>query len=146
MVVYLYAAILTVLLLALTYNVILRRKYAGIWLGHGGHDALERAIRAQGNFVEYVPYALLLLYMAEDAGAAELVIHVLGATLIAARLLHAWGLTVSRGHSFGRLSGTVLTQMVLIGTGAFCIYFYLVAPDASAVDITPPDDAGAGAE
>ena len=146
MVVYLYAAILTVLLLALTYNVILRRKFAGIWLGHGNHDALEQAIRAQGNFVEYVPYALLLLYMAEGAGASDLVIHVLGVTLIVARLLHAWGLTISRNHSFGRLSGSLLTHLVLIGAGAFCIYFYFVAPDATAVDITPPDDAGMDAD
>jgi uncharacterized membrane protein YecN with MAPEG domain len=136
MVVYLYAAVLSFMLLGLTYNVAFRRKAAGIWLGHGGHDRLERAIRAQANFVEYVPFALLLLHMAEGAGASDLVIHVLGTALIAARIMHAWGLSLSRDYSLGRLVGSLLTHLVLIGAGAFCIYFYVMVPDASVVDLS----------
>ncbi len=146
MVVYLYAAALTVMLLGLTYNVILRRRALKIGLGHGDNRGLERAIRAQGNFIEFVPYALLLIYMAETAGASDLVIHALGMTLVVARILHAWGLMGSSGYSKGRFLGSILTHLVLLGATAFCLYFYMVVPNAdsgvSPVSVESGDNVG----
>jgi uncharacterized membrane protein YecN with MAPEG domain len=130
MAVYLYAAFLTLMLLGLTYNVILRRRKLKIGLGHGEDEGLARAIRAHANFTEFVPYCLLLIFMAESAGATPFTIHVLGLTLIVARLLHVWGLTSSSGYSFGRFTGTILTHLVLLGGAAFCVYFYFYAPTA----------------
>ncbi len=130
MVVYLYAAFLTWLLLGLTYNVIWRRKHLKVGLGHGDNEGLQRAIRAHTSFVEFVPFTMLLIYMAENAGAALWTIHAMGWTLIVARVLHVWGLSGSSWHSFGRSAGTVLTHLVLIGAAVFCVWFYFNAPNA----------------
>jgi uncharacterized membrane protein YecN with MAPEG domain len=130
MVVYLYAAFLTAMLLALTYNVIWRRRRLRIGLGSGGNDGLDRAIRAHSSFVEFVPFTLLLIYMVEDAGAALWTIHLMGWTLVIGRLLHVWGLSGESGHSFGRMAGSVLTHLVLAGAALFCIWLYYNAPNA----------------
>ena len=37
-------------------------------LGEGGDAALQRRVRAQGNFTEYVPMALLVIGAVEAAG------------------------------------------------------------------------------
>ena len=42
----------------------LRRKFK-IGLGDGGNQQLLRAIRVHSNFAEYVPIALILIYMTE---------------------------------------------------------------------------------
>ncbi|MGZ9080482.1 MAG: MAPEG family protein, partial [Burkholderiales bacterium] len=55
----LYAALLGLWLLVLSLRVVQQRRAARVSLGDGGNTALQRAIRAQGNFVEYVPLALL---------------------------------------------------------------------------------------
>ncbi|QWE18652.1 MAPEG family protein [Polynucleobacter corsicus] len=38
-------------------------------IGSGGNDDLERAIRAQGNFAEYVPFGIILITCLEPNGA-----------------------------------------------------------------------------
>lgn len=122
MVVYLYSAIMALMMMLLSFNVILRRRSLGVAFGHGGHDPLERAIRVHGNFTEFVPLALILMFLAEDAGTMRWVIHVMGMLLILARLCHAWGLT--HGRMAFRALGVVLTMIVLTSGAAFCLYFY----------------------
>ena len=51
------------------------------------------AQRAQANFIEYVPIALLLLAVAESQGLTGWLLHTSGVILVLARLLHAWGLS-----------------------------------------------------
>lgn len=50
----------------LAFQVIKNRRKHKISLGDGGIEELARAIRAHGNFIEYVPISLILL------GASEL--------------------------------------------------------------------------
>jgi uncharacterized membrane protein YecN with MAPEG domain len=54
-------AILTAIFIKLSFAVIGLRRKNKVGLGSGGHDDLERAIRAQGNFAEYVPFGILLI-------------------------------------------------------------------------------------
>ena len=49
------AAALTLIFIKLSFNVIALRRKNKVSLGSGGHEDLERAIRAQANFSEYVP-------------------------------------------------------------------------------------------
>ena len=63
------------------------------------------AERVQGNFVENVPLALILLYLVEVAGAPAAFIHASGAALVVLRLLHAWGLARYPGANYPRLIG-----------------------------------------
>jgi uncharacterized membrane protein YecN with MAPEG domain len=55
----LIACILAALFLRLSFGVIRLRRHHKVGLGSGGVDDLERAIRAQANFAEYVPIALI---------------------------------------------------------------------------------------
>lgn len=59
---------------------------------NGGFYELQTAIRVQGNAVEYIPVALLLLLVMEQNGAQVWMVHVCGVILIAGRLFHSYGL------------------------------------------------------
>ena len=63
------AAILTIIFVKLSFAVIGLRRKNKVGLGSGGYDDLERAIRAQGNFAEYVPIGLILIACLELNGA-----------------------------------------------------------------------------
>jgi uncharacterized membrane protein YecN with MAPEG domain len=83
---------LTLIFLWLSFRVIRYRRAERIPLGSGGNAALERAMRAHANFAEYVPFAMLMLVLAEWAGTWPWLLHALGALLVAARLSHGMGL------------------------------------------------------
>jgi len=119
----LFAGVLTLLLLALSANVSRWRRRAQMGIGDGGHAELARAIRVQGNFVEYVPLALLLLALLEIAGTPRAWLLAGGSALLAGRLLHAWGLSRHAGVSIGRFVGTALTwgMMFAAALGALWI-------------------------
>ncbi len=109
-----YASLAGLLLLVLSFRVVRSRRKLSVGLGDGGQESLLRAQRAQANFTEYVPIALILLAVAESQGLSAWLLHTAGAVLLLARLLHAWGLSQSSGRSFGRYWGTLLTWMVIL--------------------------------
>ncbi|MCZ6516161.1 MAG: MAPEG family protein [Gammaproteobacteria bacterium] len=110
----LYASLAGLLLLFLSFRVVRWRRKLSVGLGDGGQESLLRAQRAQANFTEYVPIALILLAAAESQGLAGWLLQTAGAILMLARLLHAWGLSQSSGRSFGRYWGTLLTWVVIL--------------------------------
>jgi uncharacterized membrane protein YecN with MAPEG domain len=110
----LFAALHTVLLLALLAPISRHRHAHKIGLGDGGDKELARKIRVHANFVEHVPMALLLLALLEMNGLAPLAVWALGGTLLVARVMHAVGLSRTAGYSFGRFWGTALTWLVLL--------------------------------
>ncbi len=110
----LYASLAGLLLLVLSFRVVRSRRKLSVGLGDGGQESLLRAQRAQANFTEYVPIALILLAVAESQVLTGWLLHTAGAILVLARLLHAWGLSQSSGRSFGRYWGTLLTWVVIL--------------------------------
>jgi uncharacterized membrane protein YecN with MAPEG domain len=74
----LYAALLGILLVMLSWGVSKVRLRERISLGAGDVSDLESAIRAHGNFIEYVPFALILLMLAESAATPSWLLHTLG--------------------------------------------------------------------
>ena len=88
----LFACLHVLLMLGLAVPIARHRHAHKIGLGDGGDKLLARKIRVHGNFIEHVPFALLLL----------------------ARLLHAAGLSRSGGYSIGRFWGTALTWLVFL--------------------------------
>lgn len=122
----LYAALLTLAYLWLSLRIPrLRMKYK-VGIGDGGQPELARAIRVHGNFAEYVPLALVMMFFTESAGASPWFIHALGVILLAARGLHAYGLTKSSGTSPQRFMGTILTLFVLLATALLTLFAHLV--------------------
>lgn len=110
----LYAGLLALLYLALSYRVIKQRVNARVLHGDGGDKELILRQRVHANFNEYVPLALILLALAELQGAPIWVMHLLGAGLFIGRLGHAWGMSQTPGNPVGRGGGTVLTYVVLL--------------------------------
>ncbi len=116
------AGLLALLLLFLSAYVIAGRVKFKVDAGDGGNAALRQRIRAQANFVEYVPLALILLLLVEKESIGPRWLAVaMGATLVVARLWHAQGLLSKEGVSSGRFMGTNLTGLVLLVGAAGCL-------------------------
>lgn len=114
----LYAGLLAVWLLILSWRVVLGRQAKdGPGLGDGGNPNMLRRIRGQANFVEYVPIILVLMAFLELGGWPAWVLHALGLTLLVARLLHGYALSFSDHFQFGRFWGTLLTFVLLLVCG-----------------------------
>lgn len=109
----LWAALLAPVCLWLSLRVIGERRRAGVAIGAGDDLVLERAIRAQGNFAEYVPFALVLLALAEAGGTPGWVIHPLGAALLAGRIAHGWGIVRQPEDYRFRVGGMMATFAVI---------------------------------
>ncbi|MGH8191704.1 MAG: MAPEG family protein [Rhodanobacteraceae bacterium] len=109
-----YVALGALLILALAVRVMWLRGRRGVNLGSGGEPDLERAIRAHANAVEYLPIALLLLVLLALEQSRPGLLHLFGIVLIVGRVLHAIGLSMSPGRSFGRAVGIGLTVVVTL--------------------------------
>ncbi len=120
-----YAGLLGILGLVLASRVARHRLRHGVELGDAGHPEMQRAMRVFGNFIEYVPMILLLLGFGEMLGVPRWLTHLMGASLVIARLLHALGLAASSGRSFGRLMGTVITWVVLLASSVGLVWIAL---------------------
>ena len=70
-----YAAILALLFVFLSVRTIRFRRRFSVAIGNGEHNLLARASRAHGNFAEYVPLALLLIYFIERGAAMPTLVH-----------------------------------------------------------------------
>ncbi len=108
-----YAAILTLLFLALSARVIVYRRANRLSLGDEGNRSLLKRMRAQANCAEYAPMALILLLLVELQGAPALALHALGMTLLAGRLLHGYGFSASPPVMGLRVLGMTLTLVMM---------------------------------
>jgi uncharacterized membrane protein YecN with MAPEG domain len=121
----LYAGLLGILLLVLSYNVSRQRLGNKVAIGDGGVPALQRAIRAQANLTEYAPLALILLAGIEAQGFSGRIVHFLGILLLAGRLLHGFGLTRSAGPSAPRAMGASLTWLMILLAAGLAIFGWI---------------------
>lgn len=108
------AAVLTIIFVRLSFAVIGLRRKNQIGLGTGGHEDLERAIRAQGNFAEYVPLGIILIACLELNGAPWWLVAIPGISLIMGRLIHAVGINEPPPNFSKRVLGMKFTFSTLI--------------------------------
>jgi len=108
------ASILTIIFIKLSFAVIGLRRKNKVGLGSGGHEDLERAIRAQGNFAEYVPFGIILIACLELNGAPWWLVAIPGITLIVGRMIHAKGINVPPPDFSKRILGMKFTFNTLI--------------------------------
>jgi uncharacterized membrane protein YecN with MAPEG domain len=85
------ASILGLMFIWLTVRVIAERVKNDVIIGDGDTELLYK-IRAQGNFIEYVPIFVIILGLLEFTGAHSTVLIVLAAMFVIARLLHVPGM------------------------------------------------------
>lgn len=105
------AALLALTLVGISIRVTVLRARTKINFSDGGNETLRRAIRVQGNFIEYVPMALALTAAVEWLGAKPWIVYLLAISLLLARIIHAWGLYADAMQ--GRVVGTSVTWVVL---------------------------------
>jgi len=109
-----YAALLVFLFVFLSVRTLrLRRKFK-IPAGDAGNIVLAKAIRAHGNFTEYVPISLLMLYFVESTGTRVWVVHALCLLLLAGRAVHAYGLSQEKENFNLRVAGMASTFTTLL--------------------------------
>ena len=109
-------SVLALIYIRLAFNVINLRQKHRVSLGAGDRPDLEKAIRAHGNFAEYVPIALILLAVLEYNRGALWMLGVCGLLLVLGRGLHAYGMVQEgKGVSAWRVRGMVLTITAIIG-------------------------------
>jgi hypothetical protein len=82
-------------------------------VGDGGNMRVIARMRAHANFVEYTPFALILMALLELAKGAQPWIWGYGAALVLARIAHGLGMDTWKP---GRTIGTLLTLLVLAAT------------------------------
>ena len=110
----LYAALLGLLFIALSIRTIGLRRRFRVAIGSGRKALLQRAMRVNANFAEYVPLALLLIYFVELHDGPRLHVHLLGSALIGGRVLHAWGVSQEQENFRYRTAGMALTFSVML--------------------------------
>ncbi|WP_158967483.1 MAPEG family protein [Paraglaciecola sp. L3A3] len=109
-----YAGLLGILFLYLSILVIRGRRATKISLGDGGDKHFQQLIRAHGNFSEYTPVILILLFVAEINGSNGVLLHCSGAALLFGRFIHAFGLRRHTGVSWQRVAGMLATFSALL--------------------------------
>jgi len=122
------AAALTLIFIKLSFAVISLRRKNKVGLGSGGHEDLERAIRTQGNFAEYVPLGVVLIACLELNGAPWWLVAIPGIALIIGRLIHAKGMNTPPPDFSKRVLGMKFTFLTLIALAALNLgwsLFYL---------------------
>ncbi|WP_158285766.1 MAPEG family protein [Pseudohoeflea suaedae] len=101
------ASIAAIALVALSVSVSLARMKAGVNLGMGDDPYLMRRIRIQGNFIEYVPLAVVVCGLAEFRGAGDAWLLAIAALLVIGRISHPVGML---------LGSTPLRALGMLGT------------------------------
>lgn len=106
------ASILTFFYVFLALRVISIRKSDKVSLGDGAQPRLQAAIRAHGNFAEYVPLTLGLIALLELDHFAWWILTLAAIALVTARVLHA----VSIVSNPQRFALRVLSMQLTFGT------------------------------
>ena len=79
-----------------------------------GDEALIRAIRSQGNLIEYAPIFLILIFIAEYNGAHPHILYMSSTLFIIARFMHGIALGFMKHSPFLRVGGTLLTFLCIL--------------------------------
>ena len=108
-----YGGLLGLLFLLLSFWVVKRRAQFKVMIGEGEAPEMLSAIRAHGNFAEYVPLTLLLMALCELAGVGALWLHLGGWLLLVGRILHAIGIQIPKAPNKPRLFGTLFFWLSL---------------------------------
>ncbi len=117
-----YAAVLALLFVGLSARIFRMRQRHRSALGDAGAPALVRAVRTHGNFAEFVPLGLILFSFVEVGGAAPMLVHGLGLSLLLGRSSHAYGVSQINERYRFRVFGMTLTILSIVGASflLFC--------------------------
>ncbi|MCH2227507.1 MAG: MAPEG family protein [Candidatus Caenarcaniphilales bacterium] len=125
----LFASILAFLYVVLVINVVRIRRAGKVAIGDAGNEELSYAIRAQSNFAEHVPLALLLIICLDLQEASLILVQILSLILVLARISHAASLLYfeRKKNIFNfRVIGTAGTMTSILIAAIVNIYLFTV--------------------
>jgi uncharacterized membrane protein YecN with MAPEG domain len=89
-------------------------------VGDGGHESLQRRMRAQLNYVENTGFVLVLIAAIELAGAGDAWLAYVAALYFLGRIGHGFGMDGGK-LKVGRMIGTLLTMLVQLGLAVVAV-------------------------
>lgn len=107
---------------ALGGRVIFIRIRDRVGIGDGHNKSLQRAIRAHGNFAEWVPLALLTLGVADLRGASTTTVMAIGGVMLLGRVMHGFGLSRWAGAGIGRTGGMTIFLFAMLAAAGFAVF------------------------
>jgi len=119
------AGLLGLIYAYLAFRVSLMRVGQKISQGDGGNAVLGQAIRAHANFIEYVPFTLILLLAAAALRASVWLIAIGCLLLLVHRILHAIGMRAKNAVSPFRRLGALLTYLTMVYASLVCLFYGL---------------------
>ena len=123
----LYASLLAFIYIKLSTNVIELRRLHKVSLGHKNHKDLEQSIRAQANFIEYVPLSLILLSCLEINKIHPIIVFLLCGLLFVGRFLHAKSFTMPNIDQAKKVQGIKFTFWSIRLMAAMLIFSFLIS-------------------
>ena len=114
------------LFILLWFPIVRLRRQSGILLGHGQNPELEVRIRRHGNFIEWVPFLMVLMMLAEGQGAPVALLWAAGALGVFGRALHPFSLSVARPSTGLRVLGNVTCLIAAVLLGGALIFSHLL--------------------
>jgi len=120
-----FAALLGLMYIALSLNVIRLRLKGSVSLGSAGNENLEKAIRIHGNFAEYVPFSLIMLWFLEHLAMSSGLVFGLCILLLVSRISHFMGMLNPISLMIFRKLGMIGTFLVILITSLSLLWFYV---------------------
>jgi hypothetical protein len=120
-----YAGLLALIVIALGAVIGPMRLRTGVAILHGDNMVLATMIRRHGNFIEAVPFALILLGFLELNGASPTLLHGLGIALVLSRIAHPIGLKHDNVRHPLRAIGAGGTVLVTLIAAVMLIWGFL---------------------
>ncbi len=92
-----------------------------VLVGDGGNENVIRRMRAHSNFIESAPLVLILIAAIELSIGTNIALWIVSSLYILGRIGHGFGMD---GGSLekGRLIGTIITLLTLLGLAGWAIY------------------------
>jgi len=105
------------------------RVKAKISIGDGGDLGLITRMRAQANFIEFTPIVLILIGAIELTQGSPIWLWAIASLYLLGRIGHALGMD---GLPAGRMVGTLISMLTMLGLGIYAIVIPFTGPASSA--------------
>jgi uncharacterized membrane protein YecN with MAPEG domain len=130
----LYAGFLGLFLIVLSFNMV--KSWGRDGRPQKNSPEAVRATALVTSFTDFVPMALILMAGAELMGVSASILHVLGAALVSARVMHAFGSNFTRGSGALRFLGAQITYFVIALLSFGCLFIFAM-PELIGLDLRP---------
>lgn len=116
-----FVIVFAFLFVLLSMHVITLRQTYKVAMGDAGHEDLKRAIAAHANFIQYVPFMLIILAMCEMSDMNYRLLFMLGFLMLFSRGCHAYSMVVYEANAEDGADPLRFRKTGMVGTFAALI-------------------------